>query len=100
MIDQVLHRAVLVNKIRVQRADHVGTDRADYTVEDIPVAAHPRGLARLGPCTVGVVVTSYDVNMGLTSLATDGGSPNADHKTADRTGRRYGCRHRAARSRS
>ena len=68
VVDQMLHRVVLIEQIRIQSAHHVGTDGSDHTVEDITITADTGCSIRLGTSTVRIVVAANDVNVWLSAL--------------------------------
>ena len=69
MVDEVLNRVEIVEKVGVERAYHVGAHGADYAIHDIPVLTHTRAWAiRLRACTVGVVVAPNDVDVRVGAL--------------------------------
>lgn len=70
VVDQVLHRAILVEQVGVEGADHVGADRANHAVDDVAVSTDV--LARRGvglcPSSVRVVVAADDMHVGVGAL--------------------------------
>ena len=71
MVDEMLHWVVLVEQVGIKGTDHVGTHRADHTVNDEAIFALRRGASvRLRPRPIGIVVAANHMNVGICPLST------------------------------
>ena len=68
VINQMLHSMVVVEHVSVEGADHVGTDRSNHPVEDVPIGADTCRLVCLRACTIGVIVAANDVDVRIGAL--------------------------------